>query len=302
MSDIEYAAYKYSHLLAIIFGILGSILVISILKQKIVLRKNHYFLVLQLAICDFGALTIFFLDHTFLYLLKGRIIIRTKLYILGYYLSYFFQVAGIGMMLMISVLRYRATMHPLKPAISRRKLKIFCGLVYIVGFVAGYGPALPLGFLPWNDVRTVYIKYLYSYIIICFLFLPTIFMAVVYFKVGRVLVEQNKYIKSVCSNPAVTQSASSASINSLTYFRSRKAFLVCLLIVICFTVENIVLTGYLIWTIAGEFHLTRKYHWCRFVEVALWHSANPLIYGILDKTLLKFWKRCRSRKRRSPEH
>ena len=84
------------------------------------------------------------------------------------------------MMLMISVLRYRATVHPLKPAISRRKLKVVCGLVYIVGFIAGYGPALPLGFLPWNDVRTVYIKYLYTYNqgynIIYFLFLLDLFI------------------------------------------------------------------------------------------------------------------------------
>jgi hypothetical protein len=47
------------------------------------------------------------------------------------------------MMLIISVLRYRATVHPLKPAISRRKLKVVCGLVYIVGFIAGYGTRLP---------------------------------------------------------------------------------------------------------------------------------------------------------------
>ena len=56
----------------------------------------------------------------------------------GRVLTYAFQVAGIGMMLIISVLRYRATVHPLKPAISRRKLKVVSGLLYIVGFIAGY--------------------------------------------------------------------------------------------------------------------------------------------------------------------
>jgi hypothetical protein len=40
-----------------------------------------------------------------------------------------FQVAGVGMMLVISVLRYCATVHPLRPTISRRKLKVFCGLL-----------------------------------------------------------------------------------------------------------------------------------------------------------------------------
>ena len=46
-----------------------------------------------------------------------------------------FQLAGLGMMLIISLLRYRATVHRLKPAISRRKLKVVCGLVYFVVFI-----------------------------------------------------------------------------------------------------------------------------------------------------------------------
>jgi hypothetical protein len=66
---------------------------------------------------------------------------------------------------MISVLRYRATVHPLKPAISRRKLKVACGLVYIVGFIAGYATYLPFCFMQWNDMHAaivyekVYIGY-----------------------------------------------------------------------------------------------------------------------------------------------
>jgi hypothetical protein len=57
---------------------------------------------------------------------------------------FFFKDAGIGMMLIISVLRYRATVRPLKPDVSRRKLKVVCGLVYIVSFIAGYATNLPL--------------------------------------------------------------------------------------------------------------------------------------------------------------
>ena len=39
------------------------------------------------------------------------------------------------MMLILSLLRYRTTAHALKPAISRRKLKVVCGLVYLVGLI-----------------------------------------------------------------------------------------------------------------------------------------------------------------------
>jgi hypothetical protein len=79
------------------------------------------------------------------------------------------------MMLIISVLRYRATVHPLKPDVSRRKLKVVCGLVYIVGFIAGYATNLPVCFIMQrNDVTIVF----YGYVLSCFYFFPTAFMAV----------------------------------------------------------------------------------------------------------------------------
>jgi hypothetical protein len=89
------------------------------------------------------------------------------------------------MMLIISLLCYRATVHPLKPAISRRKLKVVCGLVYIVGFIAGYGAYLPLCFMRGNDVPIAYFKVYIGYFISCLYFFPTIFMAVVYYKIGQ---------------------------------------------------------------------------------------------------------------------
>ncbi len=81
------------------------------------------------------------------------------------------------MMLVISVLRYRATVHPLKPAITRRKLKVVCGLVYVVGLIAGYGAVVPKCFMQWNDVAIVYDKFHLGYIIFCYYSIPTIFIA-----------------------------------------------------------------------------------------------------------------------------
>ena len=62
------------------------------------------------------------------------------------------------MMLTISLLRYRATVHPLKPPISRRKLIAVCGLVYLVGLIAGCGIGLPLCFAKSNFVNLAYKK------------------------------------------------------------------------------------------------------------------------------------------------
>ena len=206
---------------------------------------------------------------------------------------------------MISVLRYRATVHPLKPAISRQELKFVCGLMYIVGLIAGYLPIMPLCFFMenWDDGATAYYNFLNGYIIFCFYWFPTTFMTVVYFKIGRTLMNQNKYMRSICSNPAVRQSAPSSSFNIMTFFRSRKTFFVCLFTVLCYAVGNIPMTVYRTLEIAGEYRLLWKNLWIKYcaniVRVAGSHSVNPLTYGILDRKLLKFWKRRGTRNRRS---
>ena len=103
-------------------------------------------------------------------------------------------------MLIISLLRYRATVHPLKPAISRRKLKVVCGLVYLVGLIAGCGIHLPLCFIKTNAVYVAYLKFNLAFLMFFGFFVPAVFMAVVYYKISRSLIKQNKHIKRVCSD------------------------------------------------------------------------------------------------------
>jgi hypothetical protein len=296
-------AYRYSDAVVLVVGILGNILVIiSILRQKKLLKNNYYFLVLHLTICDLGVLIIFLFDHINWYFVEDRLDIYSTKYCVFIRIYYVFRVAGIGMMLIISLLRYRATVHPLKPDVSRRKLKVVCGLVYIVGFIAGYGTRLPLCFImQWNDVAIVYKKVFYGYVISCFSLFPTVFMAVVYYKIGRELIKQNKYMKNVCSNPG-RRSAPDSSFNILKFIRNRRTFFVCLITVLCFAIGNIPSTVYFILFIAGENDFLMKYVWliylARVPRVAGSHSVNPLIYGRLDKKLLPFWKLCRKKKQR----
>ena len=197
MGETGYEVFIYSVDVVTILGILGNILVvISILRQKNVLKNNYYFLVLQLAICDLGALVIYlFRDINWFWLEEPLFDSFSKFYCFSHRVNYIFRVAGVGMMLFISVLRYRATVHPLKPAITRRKLKVICGLMYVVGLIAVYGPLIvsSCGFVNLNDVMG---KIIYGYIMFCLFFFPTVFMAVVYFKIGRALIKQNKYIKA----------------------------------------------------------------------------------------------------------
>ena len=296
-------AYRYSYAVVLVVGILGNILVtISILRQKQVLKNNYYFFVLHLAICDLGALIIFLLDHINWYFVEYRLVTDSTKRCVFFNIYLVFRVAGVGMMLMISVLRYRATVHPLKPDVSRRKLKVVCGLVYIVSFIAGYATNLALCFrMQWNDVAIVYDKVFDGYVISCFYFFPTLFMAAVYYKIGRALIKHNRYMKNICSNPG-RRSAPGSSSNILKFIRNRRIFLVCLITVLCYAIGNIPMTVHLILKIAEEYNLLMKYVWllylARVLRVAGSHSVNPLIYGTLDKKLLPFWKLCRKKKQR----
>ncbi len=80
--------------------------------------------------------------------------------------------------------------------------------------------------------------------------------------------KQNKYIKSVCSNP-VRRSAANSSFNIMRFIRNRKTFLVCLTTVLCYTLGFIPMTACLIWNMAEKNGLPLKYFW-------LSHLANIL--------------------------
>ena len=303
MGKTAYDAYRYSYAVVLVVGILGNILVIiSILRQKKVLKNNYYFLVLHLAICDLGALSILLFNLINWNLVEDRLVTYSTEYCVCIHIYFVFRVAGIGMMLIISLLRYSATVHPLKPDFSRRKLKVVCGLVYIVGFIPGYATYLPVCFMQWNDVAIIfYTKVHLGYVISCFYLFPTVFMAVVYYKIGRALIKQNKHMKNVFPN-SERRSTPSSSFEILKFIRNRRAFFVCLITVLCFGIGNIPISVWYILDIAEENHFLLENVWIAYLASVLivvgLHSVNPLIYGILDERLLTFWKLCRKKKQR----
>ncbi len=288
MAKTALVAYEYSSLPVIVFGIVGNILVIiSILRQKSLLKNNYYFLVLQLAICDLGALIIHLMDTIEYLWAEGLSYRHPAIYCVFDNTFFLFFAAGLGMMLIISVLRYRATVHPLKPAITRRKLKVVCGLVYVAGLIAGYESILPYCFMQQNVAHKRYHKFAYE-VIACNL-VPTIFMAVVYYKIGRALAKQNKQMKRVCSNAVRKR-----------HIRDRRIFLVCLSTVLCCAVGKLPIFVWQIWYVADENFLSTEYsQWFRYYAVIMAaagsQSINPLIYGVFDKKMFTFWKLCRKK-------
>ena len=309
MGKQGYDAYKYSFTVVIVFGIIGNILVIlSILRQKKnILKNNYYFLVLHLAICDLAFVIIFFFQAVEFSWLEEPLLFHA--YMITCHtidtVCEAFQLTGVGIMLIISLLRYRATVHPLKPAISRRKLKLVCGLAYLVGFIVSGGVGLPLCFIKSNVALGAFWKFYWAFFIFFVYFVPTIFMAVVYYKIGRSLIKQNKYMKRVCSN-LKRQREPDSSFDILRYIRNRRTFFVCLGTVLCYGIAHIPMSVRFMWLIVGEYRLRMKFGWvvwiANILRIAGSHSANPFIYGILDKKLLTFWKCCCKKKRRTQEN
>ena len=307
MEEIEYEVGIYSYTIVFVLGILGNILVIlSILRQRSnVLKNNYYFLVLNLAICDLAVL-ILYTYQLFEFFWPDELLsvhFRTiTCYVFVTNLT--FQFAGVGMMLTISLIRYRAAVHSLKPAISRRKLTVICGLVYIVGLSAACGTRLPVCFIKSKVVLEAYWKFYYALAIFFGMFVPTVFMAVVYSKIAQTLIKHNKYMKRVCSN--AMRRPERVSFNIFTYIRNRRTFLVCLSTVLCYGIGHAPLSVWFIWFITAESHPQIKYGWVGYLigvlKIAGSHSVNPLIYGILDKKLIAFSKFCRKKKRRTQQN
>ena len=292
MKDAANYVYHYCLISVLLVGIVGNLLVIiSIARQKQLLKKNYYFLVLHLAICDLEA-SVFELFGLTIFRLDVASYRGLDIACLLYVLHVPFILSGVAMMLMISLLRYRATVNPLKPTISRAKLIKVCYVVYVVSSIIGLGLAVPQCYIKVKLNDPTYMRFLCGsdlFIAIA----PVIFMIVCYCKIGLALVKQNKEIKRMGSVAVRNR-----------HNRDRRIFLVCLCTVLCFAVGRPLLSVSLIWRIAGKNYLVMKHRWIGFtgyiLAVAGTVSANPVIYGILDDRMFRFLKLCK-KKRQTPE-
>jgi hypothetical protein len=142
---------------------------------------------------------------------------------------------------------------------------MFCGLVYIVGFIAGYVTHLPLCFT-W---QTVYRKLLRPFVVIVYNFVPTIFMAVVYYKIGRAVGKQSKHMKRICSDAVRKR-----------HVRNRRIFLVCLSTFLCFGIGNFPIFVWYIFTLAVEYNSIKKYVWMNMQSLC----SSATCWFILDKS------------------
>ena len=117
-------------------------------------------------------------------------------------------------------------------------------------------------------------------------------MIACYCKIGGALVKQNKQIKRMGS-VAVTN----------RHNRDRRIFLVCLSTALCFAVGRLLLCVSRIWFFADKYSLVSQDVLLSgiILTTAGSYSANPLIYGILDKSMFRFLKLCKKKRQTQVE-
>ena len=285
--------YKSVFTFVVIFGILGNILVIlSMLRQRRLFKNNFYHVVFHVTICDLSYLLLS-VYHLYVVLAGKNLNYEYLSVCVGFqFFRELYLIFGAYFMLVISVIRYRAVLHPLKPAISHGRLKFISCFVYLstllISFprfymcVHDYSGRLPLAY-------AIVVIWVRAFIWYGF---PVAMMAIIYWKICRELIRQNNAIKSMSSNGITC-----GTFKRLLHHRNWRTFVMSLIAVVCFAVGGLprhVSTFFLAADpnrpISHRLDLLIRYGW--IIQAAGTCAVNPLIYGILDKKLLPIFKLC----------
>ena len=297
-TSYEYG-YKSILTFVVIFGILGNILVVlSMLRQRRLLKNNFYCLVFHVTACDLSYLLLS--TYKVYVTLAGKKLDYSSqsVCILFVYFRELCLIFGAYFMLVISIIRYRAVLHPLKPSISSRLFKVVFCFVYISSIFIS-GPNLYCCLVPSSSFLQTNGLMLQSSRAVIWYCLPVTIMSVIYWKICRELIRQNNAIKSTNSTPKMTPS-NYGKLTRLLHHRNWRTFLVSFTTVVCFAVaglpKHVIYFLYTADSSSVTVHFLRlvKYSW--LIQAAGTCAINPLIYGILDKKLLSFLKIFRTKK------
>ena len=286
--DAQLIALSFFSILAVLLGVPGNTAVIvSICRTRKLLRNNHYYLLLHLAICDLLHL-MFFIDNIYAIFnddtgVASRSLILCKIWSPMYTISF---TAGVYFLVLISVFRYRASVQLFKLPISRRMLKILSASVYLIAVLCVIPYALVLKFdadgcheeWPFQSLNIIYTIFL----VVVQYFMPVAFLSVVYFKICKKLVTQSKIV----NGHTLRQQSHRTRKN-------RMAFLVCCIIAICFTILACPLQAAWMISAINSSEISGYISWFNTSNVFGASTLNPYVYGVFDKKVFSFFFGCR---------
>ena len=274
--------------LAVSLGFLGNISVVAVIgRKRSLLQKNHYYLILQLAISDLLYLFCFLSNIYSSFAAKSFLNSRLLCKIWGPTQTMFYT-AGVNILVLISVVRYRAIVHPFKPAVSRRTLKKLSTCVYLLAIICVIPYALVLEYdealgcneqWPLKSLNVSYTVYLAS----VQYFIPVAFLSVIYFKICKKLIARNNWIHRLNVRNHIQQENQKVP----TWFQSMKlqctkTFVVSFTIVICFVICACPTQVAWVVSVIGSKELPKYYVGFNALNVFGTTVINPYVYGALD--------------------
>ena len=293
------------YLLAVTFsivqllGVSGNALVIcSIYRTRNLLNNNYYFLVLHLAICDLVCLLFYLRTASEVWSPNSSFIRSIALCKIWSPSATLFFMAGIHLMVLISVLRHRAVACPLKPAVSRWKIRIIVLLVHIFALICLIPYVLVLRFTDrcfekWSN-PSLNLSYTLFLSAVQY-FIPLAILSMLYFKICYTLTKQNKLIDTMVSTRAAAMKVGDEDqtyFQRIKYHRNIRTFITSGAIVVCYGVTAFPSQIYSVLFATGVTKENDSLElWLSVVSWRGTSAANPFTYGITDKTLLSAYKR-----------
>ena len=272
--------FPYALVSVIILGSLGnSFVIFSIFRQKNLLKNNHYYLVLHLAVCDLLNL----LGAT---IITGMLRITSPVFwqlAIVFFLS--FSVTGVLFMVLMSMLRYRAVFYPLRPQVNRWILYLASTFLDVFGILCQIPQVIPSKFRASETFESIYRVFNFTVLF----FIPVVFLGLIYWKICSELMKQGKIIKSMNASNT-TEEKERRFLQRLAYHRNARAFGICFMIFVCFLVaESPMQIAFILFTF-NKVELDTYYYWFVVMFCFGVSAVNPLIYGASDKKLFSSFK------------
>ena len=281
-------------LLIVIFGSIGNVLVIfSLGRQKKLVKKNHhYYLVLHLAICDLACL-LFTLSDIYT-LFTGKLLAFSTIIckIWAPVQTLFFKMEA-QVMVLISIVRFRAVFYPLRVPLGRRKINVALGASWILATLCtspffsllNYSPQFGC-YINWPG-RTFRIAY--TLFLTCVEYLiPLMLVSLAYYKIYSKIRQQSKERKLLQASQTSKEDFKKRTMfEKFKQDQNGRIFLVSCIIVICYAVSAFPFQCLGIIT-ATDIAIPPVYHLISYIFYLVGVcSVNPFIYKVLDTKVFK---------------
>ena len=192
-------------------------------------------------------------------------------------------------LILISMVRYRAIVHPLKPAVSRGTLKKLSACVYVLAVVFVIPYVLVLRYDTTSGcheqwpMESLNIAYTLSLTAVQFL-IPATVLSVIYFKICKKLAVRNNWFHRLNVRSKIPQKNPRENTwFQSTKLRSTKAFVVSFTIVICFIISACPThVAWAVFAVSSSKEIVSHHGWFDALYLFGTTVIHFYVYGVFD--------------------